>query len=131
MYGDHQPKLEDSFYEDIFNQTEGMDERDKKLNKYKVPFFIWANYDIAEREEINIGMSYLGALLLEVAEVPGSPFFSFLQQNMNEYPVVTANGYEDKEGNYHNWSDDGSELMEYQMLQYNHLYDRNIVEWGF
>ncbi len=131
MYGDHQPKLEDSFYEDIFNQTEGMDERDKKLNKYKVPFFIWANYDIAEREEINIGMSYLGALWLEVAEVPGSPFFSFLQQNMNEYPVVTANGYEDKEGNYHNWSDDGSELMEYQMLQYNHLYDRNIVEWGF
>ena len=108
-----------------------MEEKDKMLNKYKVPFFIWANYDIAEREGINIGMSYLGALLLEVAEVPGSPFFSFLQQYMNEYPVVTANGYEDKEGNHHNWSDDGSELMEYQMLQYNHLFDRNIVEWGF
>lgn len=131
VYGDHQPKLEDDFYEDVFDQTEGMEEKDKMLNKYKVPFFIWANYDIAEREGINIGMSYLGALLLEVAEVPGSPFFSFLQQYMNEYPVVTANGYEDKEGNHHNWSDDGSELMEYQMLQYNHLFDRNIVEWGF
>ena len=131
MYGDHKPKLEDSFYEEIFKQTEGMEERNKKKNKNKVHYFIRPNYDIEKQEGHDIGMSYLGALLLEVAEVPGSPFFSFLQQYMDEYPIVTANGYEDKEGNYHNWSDDGSELMEYRMLQYNHLYDRNMVEWGF
>ena len=80
---------------------------------------------------MNIGMSYLGALLLEVAEVPGAPFFSFLQQYMNQYPIVTVNGYEDEEGNFCNWSGEDTELMEYRMLQYNHLFDRNIVEWGF
>ncbi len=131
MYGDHQPKLEDDFYENVYSSTPGIEEKDKTLNQYKTPFFIWANYDIEEREELNIGMSYLGALLLEVAEVPGAPFFSFLQQYMNQYPIVTVNGYEDEEGNFCNWSGEDTELMEYRMLQYNHLFDRNIVEWGF
>lgn len=131
MYGDHQPCLDNSFYEKVYGQTPGLDEKDKRLNKYKVPFLIWANYDIPERENLDIGMSYLGALLLDTAGIQGSPFFAFLRQYMKEYPIITINGYEDGEGNHYNWSGDGSELPEYRMLQYNHLFDRNTVEWGF
>lgn len=131
MYGDHQPKLEDAFYESVFWQTEGLEERDKRLNMYKTPFIIWANYDIPEQQGMDIGMSYLGALLLDVAGVPGSPYFSFLRQYMEEYPIITVNGYEDSEGNYYNWSGEKSEMLEYRMLQYNYLFDRDILEWGF
>lgn len=131
MYGDHQPKLSDDFYEKVYSQTEGIEEREKRLNMYKVPFVIWANYDIPEQAELDIGMSYLGGLLLDVAGIPKSSYFSFLNQYREEYPIITINGYEDGEGNFYNWSEDGAGLLEYRILQYNHLFDLNIVEWGF
>lgn len=131
MYGDHQPMLENSFYENLYGQTQGLEEKDKSLNMFKVPFLIWANYDIPEQDGLDIGMSYLGALLLDTAGIQGSPFFSFLQQYMEEYPIVTVKGYIDRDGNYHDWSGENSELLDYRILQYNHLFDRNIVEWGF
>ena len=131
MYGDHQPKLDDPFYESIFNQTEGLTERDMVLNKYKTPFIIWANYDIPEQEGIEIGMSYLGAMLMNIAGVPASPYFQFLQQYMQEYPVVTVNGYTDRDGNHYDWSIDNSELSEYRILQYNYLFDDKMVDWGY
>lgn len=131
IFGDHQPKLEDSFYESVYRQTEGLGEKDKRLNLFKTPFLIWANYDIPEQEGLDIGMSYLGALLLDAAGVPGSAFFAFLQQYRMEYPIITVNGYEDTEGNHESWSGENSELSEYRMLQYNHLFDRNRVQWGF
>lgn len=131
MYGDHQPMLENTFYEDLYGQTQGLEEKDKRLNMFKTPFLIWANYDIPEQDGLDIGMSYLGALLLDTAGIQGSPFFSFLQQYMEEYPIITINGYIDREGNHYNWSGENSELLDYRILQYNHLFDKNIVEWGF
>lgn len=131
MYGDHQPMLESTFYESLYGQTQGLEEKDKRLNMFKTPFLIWANYDIPEQDGLDIGMSYLGALLLDTAGIQGSPFFSFLRQYMEEYPIITINGYEDCDGNHYDWSGENSELLEYRMLQYNHLFDRNIVEWGF
>lgn len=131
MYGDHQPMLNSSFYDDVYSQTPGLEERDKRLNMFKVPFLIWANYDIPEQDGLDIGMSYLGALLLDTAGIQGSPFFAFLRQYMDKYPIITINGYEDKDGKHYNWSGENSELLEYRMLQYNHLFDKDIVEWGF
>ena len=132
MFGDHQPVIsDDSFYQGIFSQTRGLEEKDKILNRYKTPFVIWANYDIPEQDNLDISMNYLGVLLMKTAGVPCSPFFSFLQQYMEEFPIITVNGYEDKDGNFYNWSGDKSELLEYRMLQYNYLFDKNIVDWGF
>ena len=126
MFGDHQPKIsDDSFYQSIYSQTDGMMDRDKTLNMYKTPFVIWANYDIPEQENLDISMNYLGVLLSNVAGFPCSPYFSFLQQYMEEYPIITVNGYQDKHGNFYNWSGDNSELLEYRMIQYNYLFDRD------
>ena len=132
MFGDHQPKLADeSFYDAVYMQTEGLSERDKKLNLYKTPFIIWANYDIPEAEGLDIGMSYLGALLLKTAQIPCSPFYTFLQQEMERYPIVTVNGFFDKEGGYYDWPQEQTQLLEYRILQYNYLFDSHTVEWGF
>lgn len=132
MFGDHQPKIvAEDFYEGIYALTPGLEERDKVLNLYKVPFVIWANYDIGERDGLDIGMSYLGPLLMEAAGIPLSPYFAFLLRYMEEYPMVTVNGYRDGEGNYHDWSGDGTELEEYRMLQYYYLFEKKTVDWGF
>lgn len=124
MFGDHQPMFEDEdFYEQIYAQTEGMDEIDKIFNQYKTPFIIWANYDIPEQDDIDISANYLGALLLETAGIPKNSYFNFLTEQMKDYPVITVNGYKDSKGNVSQWSGDGTELLNYRILQYYELFD--------
>ncbi len=123
MFGDHQPTFSDSdFYEDVFAQTEGISDSDRTLNKYITPFVIWANYDIPEEENINISLNYLGVLLQEAAGVEMSPYFKYLQDHMEEYPVITSNVYMDAEGKRYQWKGDKSEFPEYRILQYHRIY---------
>lgn len=123
MFGDHQPSFSDSrFYENVFAQTEGITDSDRTLNKYVTPFVIWANYDIPEEEGINISLNYLGVLLQEAAGVEMSPYFKFLQDHMEEYPVITTNVYMDAEGSRYEWKGDKSEFPEYRILQYHRIY---------
>lgn len=122
IFGDHQPKFADeSFYTSVYQQTEHLTETDKLLNQYKTPFLIWANYDIPETQDIEISMNYLGLLLLKTAGVERSSFFDYLEEIMEKYPVITANGYLDQEGNYHEWL--GDEFLEYRIMQYYLLFD--------
>lgn len=122
IFGDHQPKFgEESFYESVYQQTESLTETDKLLNQYKTPFLIWANYDIPKSQDLDISMNYLGLLLLRTAGVERSAFFDYLEGVMKEYPVITANGYLDREGNYHEWT--GNEFPEYRIMQYYLLFD--------
>lgn len=61
--------------------------------------------------------------MLETAGIPENSYFSFLTEQMKEYPVITVNGYEDKAGNVYQWSGDGTELSDYRILQYYELFD--------
>ncbi len=132
MFGDHQPKFNDGqFYTDVSSGTEGLTENDKILNQYKTPFVIWANYDLEEAEGLDISMNYLGVLLQQKAGIPMTPYFAFLAEQMKEYPIITVNGYVDREGNYSNWSGEGNEFPEYRILQYNYLFDGDVVPWGY
>lgn len=77
-------------------------------------------------------MNYLGVLLQKTAGVPLSPYFSFLEAQMKEYPVITVNGYVDQAGKSYSWNGDGSEFQDYRVLQYNYLFDAmHTVEWGY
>ena len=128
MFGDHQPWVSDLILEtDVTDSNLSME---LLMKKYKTPFVIWANYDIEEVTDCNISMNYLGGLLLRTAGVPLSPYFEFLEDLSLEYPIITANGYVDSQGNYYNWNDDGNEFSEYRMLQYNYLFD-DTIEWGY
>lgn len=129
MFGDHQPWISDLILET--DKTDGNLDPEQLMKKYKTPFVIWANYDIEEAEGYDISMNYLGGLLQRTAGIPLSPYFSFLEEQRDDYPIITVNGYVDGEGNYYNWGSDQSEFPEYRMLQYNYLFDNDTVEWGF
>lgn len=132
MFGDHQPKFDDNaFYEDIYNVTDGLTREKILFNQYRTPFLIWANYDIEERENVEISANYLAPLLLQTAGVRGSAFFRYLSELMEEYPVITQNGYIDQRGEIHEWSGTKQELLPYRMLQYNFLFDDESIGWGF
>lgn len=124
MFGDHQPRFSDgSFYNTLYDLTEGLTGTDILFNQYKTPFVIWANYDISEMEDLDISMNYLGALLLDTIGVEGSAYFNFLLELMEDYPVITINGYKDKNGNVFEWSGTKEEFLEYRILQYEFLFD--------
>lgn len=124
MFGDHQPRFGDSaFYDTLYGQTEGLTGADILFNRYKTPFVIWANYDISEKDSLDISMNYLGALLLDTIGIEGSAYFNFLLELMEDYPIITINGYYDKNGVAHEWSGTKEEFLEYRILQYNLLLD--------
>lgn len=132
MFGDHQPKFDDeSFYSKIYADTEGLSREDILFNQYKTPFIIWANYDIEEQSGMDISINYLGPLLLQTAGLEGSAFFNYLIQLMEEYPIISVNGYQDSESVKWEWSGEKNEFIEYRMLQYNYLFDSDPVMWGF
>lgn len=112
MFGDHQPKFgNENFHTKFYEQTVGLSETDMILNQYLTPFLIWTNYDIQEETEINISMNYLGVLLQQAAGLNASPYFTFLADLMQSYPVMTVNGYVDREGHFYKWNGEKTEFM--------------------
>ncbi|MCR4728463.1 MAG: LTA synthase family protein [Lachnospiraceae bacterium] len=123
MYGDHQPNLFDEFYDSIWAGCDYTDE-EKFLMKQKVPFVIWANYDIEEKDLGTMSINYLGPAILEAAGLPMSDYFNYLNNLRKTLPVISATGFIDAEGNY--FTDPNKEeykdlLKEYSFLQYNYL----------
>ena len=64
----------------------------------------------------------MGALLLKTADIPCSAYFEFLYRQMEEYPVITVNGWRNGEGAYHAWAEKDM-FEDYRMLQYYYLFD--------
>ena len=54
FFGDHFPSLEADFFYEVHGGNFRSDER---FSLYKVPFFIWANYDIREEEDVDTSIN--------------------------------------------------------------------------
>lgn len=123
MYGDHQPYL---FADDYVPIWDGYDfsDTEKRFMQSKVPFVIWANYDIEACDMGEMSINYLGPTLLKVAGVPMSDFFWYLDDLKQTLPVISAVGFVDKNGNFFteiNQSVYSEQIKEYEYLQYNYL----------
>ena len=128
MYGDHQPNLNADFYEAIWDGCDLSDEEMVYL-KSKVPFVIWANYDIEEQEMGEMSINYLGPTILKAAGLPLSGYQTYLNNLRNEVPVVSGIGMVDKDGNHMTDSTDSAysvALQEYSYLQYYYLKKNNL-----
>lgn len=123
MFGDHQPFLFDDFYDSIWQGTDYTDV-EKRYMQAKVPFVIWANYDIDEREVGETSINYLGAMILQEAGVPLSGYDRYLLELQKKVPVISAVGCVDANGNYvtdYRESIYAQEIREYEYLQYYYL----------
>lgn len=132
LFGDHQPYVEDEFYSSLLSQKyEDINSKEATENKYITPFMIWANYDIdtSKYENItNISANYLASLVLDIAEIQKTPYLEFLDELRQEIPIITGNGYMDKTGIYHDFSEETeySKLIEnYHYLQFNNMFDNS------
>lgn len=91
FFGDHLPALNTALYEEIHGGS--FDTMDEQMRHYKVPFFIWANFDIEERTVECTSLSYLSALTFEVAGMELTPYQRFLQDVQEVIPAINMEGY--------------------------------------
>ncbi len=128
LFGDHQPHLSDIFYVNVMGKDPLNFTHEDTMKKYKVPFMIWANYDIPEMTIEKTSINYLSSLFLDAAGLKMSDYNRYLMELHDKLPVVSAVGYYDNEGGLHEVSEKDSEyselLKEYEMVQYNYLFDK-------
>lgn len=127
FFGDHRPGLSDDFYNYIAGEETGnlTDEKETEL-KYKIPFFIWANYDIEEQYIECISANYLSGILCEICDIPMTGYQKYLEELRQTIPSISARGYWDADGNYYDVEDEDSPYYEtiqkYRCIQYNNMF---------
>ena len=129
FFGDHQPSLNSNFYSILNGKgLSGLTE-DELENLYKVPFFIWTNYE-TEAETVEItSLNFLSTLTLERAGIELPSYNRFLADLMKVVPAINARGYYSRsQGKYlHLWEATGEEaewINRYNILQYNSMFDK-------
>ena len=100
FFGDHQPPLKNAFYEELEGKPLDQRTTEEVMHQYVVPFFIWANYDIEEREDVILSPNYLGVLTAEAAGLPLTGYMNFLDQMHEIIPVITPVGCITADGQY-------------------------------
>ncbi|MCR5254344.1 MAG: LTA synthase family protein [Acetatifactor sp.] len=91
FFGDHQPAASVTYpvmYSkgiDVYNLT---DEEEKKC--YKVPYFIWANFDIEEEHDLETSANYLSLDLMDVAGIEYSPFMKVVNDARKDVPLLSS-----------------------------------------
>ena len=128
MFGDHEPT---DYITNVITRlvgskdTEDLEETQKA---FLVPYFVWNNFGMEMEDHELTSLNYLAADLLKAAGIPLSTYHEFLLDLQETLPVICAGAYVDSSGSYHSFDADGGEyedlLREYNILQYNHLNDR-------
>lgn len=126
FFGDHQPYLNESFYEAIGSTTDTLDEQQKR---YMVPFFIWANYDIEEKQVDCTSLNYLSSYVYEAAGIALPPYNQFLREMEGVIPSINANGFYSVDDACYLPIDaangEAQAYLElYEALQYNNIFDK-------
>ena len=135
MFGDHQPGVENEFFEDISGILNSEMPREQQLMWYETPFYIWTNYDIEEKEMGRLSAVYLGSHTLELANLQITPYDAFLLELSKSVPVVHQLGCYTSDGEFYLWNEAeagnssiSEKVMKYEMLVYNHSIDMNEMQ---
>ena len=131
FFGDHQPT--NSVVEPVWklNGKRNATLTEEELSRrYKVPFIIWANYDIEETTGVETSANYLGFQTRQAAGLPLPDYFSYLAAFSGEAPVISANHVELKDGTFTNADDQKDLLSGYRGYQYYQIFDASKRNGG-
>lgn len=118
IFGDHQPNI--SFERNVRDEFKylGNDA------KYIVPFVIWANYDIDEKNVELTSPAYLSCYVKEAAGLPMTKWDSMRIELLSKYPALTLKNIYGKDGDVAEDAAESDELLKkYMLLQYAILFD--------
>ncbi|MFV0464564.1 MAG: LTA synthase family protein [Lachnospiraceae bacterium] len=136
FFGDHQPSLNTNFYQRLNSKGLSGLSLDELEELYSVPFFIWTNYDSKEETEQITSLNYLSSMLMVQAGLELSPYQQFLADMRDVIPSMNARAYYSlQNGGYAYYSEATGEeakwLEDYQILQYNGLFDDDASQIFF
>ena len=90
IFGDHQPLIDNIFYEDVFGKSYASLTLDELKDVYATPYLIWANYDLNhEAAPETTSNCYLTNILFEVGGIPKSTWLNMVNEYQKSYPVIT------------------------------------------
>mgnify|MGYP000254163404 CR=1 FL=1 len=124
FFGDHQPT--NSVVEPVWKLNGKRNStltEEEVSRRYKVPFIIWANYEIEGAQNVETSANYLGSKTLQAAGLPLPAYFSYLTAFSQEVPVISANHVDLKDGTFTNAEEQESLLSQYKGYQYYQLFD--------
>lgn len=125
FFGDHQPS--DSVAAPVWKLNgksgDSLSDEDEAL-RYKVPFFIWANYDIEEKSGVETSANYLGNLLLNASGLPLYDYRNYLEELQQSFPVITTIRAEDSNGISTPVKEVKEQLNTYATLQYYDIFGK-------
>ncbi len=129
FFGDHQPSLSSSFYPYLNGKGLSGLTVDELEALYKVPFFIWTNYESEAAETEITSLNFLASMALERAGLTLPAYNRFLMDLMEVVPAVNSRGYYSKTaGGFRHLADAVGEeaewLRDYEILQYNNMFDK-------
>ena len=132
FFGDHEPKIEESFYEEIEKDYK-LDEIYENLMKRNTQFVIWANYDMKSDNNMYISANRMSSLVLETAGLAQNGYQQFVSEFSKKVPIITKKGYIGEDGNFYKTGDKTSPYYEwihnYDIIQYNNIFDtKNRVQ---
>ena len=130
LFGDHQPQVSQSFFEYMLGGKLDTLDAETMQSRQKVPFFIWANYEIEEADGLELSLNYLAALLMETSGLPMTGYQKYLMDLSEAVPVINTVGIIDDDGNSveleRELADEKKRLVEeYELLQYCAVFDRS------
>lgn len=138
MFGDHQPGIEDEFFDEAMGVESAKVPNEQKMVWYETPFVIWTNYDQPSEDMGRLGAIYLSSYVLKRANLSLTPYNEFLLQLSEKLPIIHHLGIWEFDGTYHSWEDAESgdydwkeQLVEYENLVYNHSLDSKTVNEMF
>lgn len=131
MFGDHLPNIDQEFYDKLFGESaENLQLLDKQ-KMYTTPYVIWANYDIPEMD-LELSSNYLGTYIMYLAGIKLPDYQKCLYEFMQSVPVIGMGMIMDAEGNWYHMEevpeDIAKILQDYEMLQYNNIFDGNRID---
>ena len=125
FFGDHQPSNSVAAPVWKLNGRSGDSlTEEEEARRYKVPFIIWANYDIEAASNVETSANYLGSHVLRAAGLPLYDYRNYLSQLEGQYPVLTAIRAENAQGISTPVKDVKSTLQDYMILQYYNIFSQ-------
>ncbi len=134
MFGDHQPAVEDAFFDDISGIPSTEISAQDRLMWYQTPFIIWTNYEQPSVNIEKLSSVFLSSYMLKAAGLELTPYNEYLLKLSEDVPVIHPFGCVDSEDNYYYWGKAESErcpyasmILGYEYMAYNHSLDSKKV----
>ena len=131
FFGDHQPS---DFVASCIMNLDGKTKEERTLEeqqkRYMVPYLVWTNYEQTEEIPDVLSANYLGAYVARAAGNRLSEYEKYILNLQESIPVITANIFEDADGNMYamqdfSEADDATkrQIQNYRIVSYYQLFD--------